>query len=100
MNSIRGITPQLTLPAVAPAAAPQPAAGAQPFKDFLIQSIGHVNNMQADADKAVQQLLTGGDVNPAEVLTTIQKSDMTFKMMMQIRNKLVQAFQEVNNIRI
>ena len=55
---------------------------------------------QQEADKAVQQLITGGDVNPAEVLTTVQKADMSFRMMMQIRNKLVAAFQEVNNIRI
>jgi len=42
----------------------------------------------------------GGDVNPAEVLTTLQKADISFRMMLQIRNKLVQAYQEVNNIRI
>ena len=42
----------------------------------------------------------GGDVNPAEVLTTLQKADISFRMMLQIRNKLVQAYQEVNQIRI
>ena len=56
--------------------------------------------MQQQADQAVQQLVTGGDVNPAEVLTTLQKADMSFRLMLQIRNKLVQAYQEVNNIRI
>ena len=50
--------------------------------------------------QAVEQLVTGGDVNPAEVLTTLQKADMSFQLMLQIRNKLVQAYQEVNNIRI
>lgn len=74
--------------------------GQQPFKSFLMESLSQVNNMQQDADKAVQQLITGGDVNPAEVLTTVQKADMSFRMMLQIRNKLVAAFQEVNNIRI
>jgi flagellar hook-basal body complex protein FliE len=80
---------------------PQAATEAQkPFKDFMLQSLNEVNTMQQDADKAVQQLVTGGDVNAAEVLTTLQKADMSFKLMMQIRNKLVQAYQEVNNIRI
>ena len=79
----------------------QPVAEAQkPFKDFILEALNEVNTMQADADKAVQQLVTGGDVNAAEVLTTLQKADMSFKLMMQIRNKLVQAYQEVNNIRI
>jgi len=80
-----------------------PAKGEQAgssFKDLMLESLKHVNSMQNDADQAVQQLMTGGDVDPAEVLTAIQKADMTFRMMLQIRNKLVQAYQEVNQIRI
>lgn len=72
----------------------------QPFKNMLLEALGQVNNMQQEADQAVQQLVTGGDVNPAEVLTSLQKADMSFRLMMQIRNKLVSAWQEVNNIRI
>jgi flagellar hook-basal body complex protein FliE len=77
------------------------AEGAQqPFKNMLLEALDQVNNMQAEADQAVQQLVTGGDVNPAEVLTSLQKADMSFRLMLQIRNKLVSAWQEVNNIRI
>jgi flagellar hook-basal body complex protein FliE len=72
----------------------------QPFKNMLLEALDQVNNMQQEADHAVQQLVTGGDVNPAEVLTSLQKADMSFKLMLQIRNKLVSAWQEVNNIRI
>jgi len=36
----------------------------------------------------------------AEVLTSVQKADLSFRMMMQIRNKLVQAYQEIKEIRI
>lgn len=91
----------LTPPAM-PLANVQPAgpAGAQPFKNILLEAIDQVNSMQSQAHEAVEQLVTGGDVNPAEVLTTIQKADISFRMMLQIRNKLVQAYQEVNNIRI
>jgi len=87
---------------LAPPAAPSLPASApeQPFKNILLDAIGHVNQVQHDADQAVQQLLTGEDVNPAEVLTSLQKADMSFRLMLQVRNKLVQAFQEVNNIRI
>jgi flagellar hook-basal body complex protein FliE len=72
----------------------------QPFKNMLLEALDQVNNMQQESDKAVQQLVTGGDVNPAEVLTSLQKADMSFRLMLQIRNKLVSAWQEVNNIRI
>lgn len=78
----------------------KPEQAGNSFKDLMLESLQHVNSMQHDADQAVQQLMTGGDVDPAEVLTAIQKADMTFRMMLQIRNKLVQAYQEVNQIRI
>ncbi len=79
----------------APGAANQPS-----FKSFLLDSIQQVNTMQNDADKAVENLFTGGDVNPTEVLTAVQKADMAFRMMMQIRNKLSAAYDEFKNIRI
>jgi flagellar hook-basal body complex protein FliE len=88
-------------PPAMPLVQPQQAAtGAQPFKNILLEAIDQVNSMQSEANQAVEQLITGGDVNPAEVLTTLQKADISFRMMLQIRNKLVQAYQEVNNIRI
>jgi len=70
------------------------------FSKYLVDSIQEVNAMQQQADQAVEQLVTGGDVNPAEVLTAVQKADLAFRMMMQVRNKLMQAYQEVRDIRI
>ncbi len=76
------------------------SANGPSFKDFLLNSIGQVNSMQQEADKAVQGLFTGGDADPATVLTAVQKADMAFRMMMQIRNKLSSAYDEFKNIRI
>jgi flagellar hook-basal body complex protein FliE len=70
------------------------------FKEFMLDALDHVNSMQHDADHAVEQLATGEDVNAAEVLTAVQKADLSFRMMMQIRNKLIQAYQEIKEIRI
>ncbi len=70
------------------------------FKDVLLNSIREVNDAQQEADRAVEALFTGDDVNPAEVLTAVQKADLAFRMMMQIRNKLVAAYDEVKNIRV
>ncbi|MEX2176800.1 MAG: flagellar hook-basal body complex protein FliE [Pirellulaceae bacterium] len=92
--------PQITPPLSPPALPGAEATGGAPFKNILLEALDQVNSMQQQADQAVEQLVTGGDVNPAEVLTTLQKADMSFKLMLQIRNKLVQAYQEVNNIRI
>ncbi|ADB18986.1 flagellar hook-basal body complex subunit FliE [Pirellula staleyi DSM 6068] len=102
MTSIQGLSLPIPLspPSTGAIGGAEQTGGAQPFKNVLLEALDQVNNVQHDADQAVQQLVTGGDVNPAEVLTTLQKADMSFRMMMQIRNKLVQAYQEVSNIRI
>jgi flagellar hook-basal body complex protein FliE len=78
----------------------QAAQGSASFKDFLLESISEVNSMQQAADQAVEKLVTGGEVNPAEVLTAVQKADIAFRMLLQVRNKIVQAYEEVQAIRI
>lgn len=95
-----GISPLATPASAIQGNAAQGNAGTQPFKNILLEALDQVNSMQSQANQAVEQLVTGGDVNPAEVLTSLQKADISFRMMLQIRNKLVQAYQEVNNIRI
>ena len=75
-------------------------AGGGSFKNFLLESIDQVNQMQLDADKAVETLMSGGDANPAEVLTAVQKADLAFRMMMQMRNKLLEVYQQVQDVRI
>jgi flagellar hook-basal body complex protein FliE len=100
MSPIQSLAPSVPpLANISPPAAPG-SGEASPFRNLLLEGLDQVNSMQQEANAAVEQLVTGGDVNPAEVLTTLQKADMSFKLMLQIRNKLVQAYQEVNNIRI
>ena len=76
------------------------AAGGPSFSQLLGDSIQQVNAMQAEAATAVEALATGGDVQPAEVLTAVQKADLAFRMDMQVRNKLMQAYEEVKQIRV
>lgn len=99
MNPISNIH----LPTVLPGQSPDgvnPARDPASFKNFLLESIQEVNSMQQEADRAVEKLVTGGDVNPAEVLTAVQKADIAFRLMIQVRNKMVQAYEEVKNIRV
>ena len=93
-------TSQVGAPLVPPTAASQTKESGGGFKDLLVDSIKQVNSMQQEADQAVEKLFTGGDSNPAEVLSAVQKADLAFRMMMQVRNKLVQAYQEVKDIRV
>lgn len=72
----------------------------QQFSQILKDSIAEVNQMQADTDKAINALLTGKTDNVAEVLTAVQKADLAFKTLLQIRNKLLDAYNEVRQMRM
>lgn len=107
-NAVSGISPaimkqlnQLTSQGVqAKDLAGTAGASEVDFKELIMQSINQVNDMQQNADGAIETLMTGGDINPAEVMTAIQKADMSFRMMQQIRNKLMDAYREIKDIRI
>ena len=105
MNTIGNFSAASTAGSTFGATSPNGPAGAggpgeASFKNVLLDSIKQVNTMQQDADHAVESLFTGGDVDPAQVLTAVQKADLAFRMMMQIRNKLTAAFQEIKGIQI
>ena len=68
------------------------------FGDLLKEQIGKVNEMQLDADRAIEDLATGRTDNVAEVMTAVQKADLAFKTMMQIRNKLLNAYREISRM--
>lgn len=79
-----------------------PSRGAEgnPFANMMVDGFKQVNEMQNSANSQMEQLMTGGDVNQAEVFTSMQKADMSFRMLVQIRNKLMQAYEEINSIRV
>ena len=77
----------------------RPSDGAA-FKDFLLGSLNEVNASQQQASAMVEQLYTGGDVNPAEVMVGVQKADMALRLLLQVRNKLLAAYDEIKNIRV
>jgi len=76
------------------------ATGADAFGDLLVDQVKNVNTMQMDANDMVHSMLTGGDVNEAEVLTAVQKADLAFRMLLQVRNKLIEAYREIQQIQI
>lgn len=70
------------------------------FLGMLASGVDSVNQSQLEANQQVQALLTGEDVTQAEVLTAVQKADMSFRLLVQIRNKLISAYEELNGIRV
>ena len=84
---------------IAPAQGGKPASGAS-FQDVFKASMEEVNRLQAEADKATSALATGQTDNIAEVMTAVRKADLAFKTLLQIRNKLLDAYNEVRQMRI
>ena len=83
-----------------PAANPQGMSpGGPAFADLLGQAIGRGAAMQSEADLTVMHALAGGDITQVEVLSAVKKADLALRMMLQVRNKLLDAYNEVQQIR-
>lgn len=79
----------------------QAIQGGADFGDLLKQSIDQVNQTQVQASEMKQAFELGqGDANLAEVMVAVQKSSISFEAMVQVRNKLVEAYKEVMNMPI
>jgi flagellar hook-basal body complex protein FliE len=74
--------------------------GGPAFKDVLMQQIQDVNKMQAEAERAVEDLGAGRRDDMAQVLMAQQKADLAFQMLLQVRNKVMDAYQEIKDIRV
>lgn len=70
------------------------------FKSILLDSLNEVNRLQTEADKGVQRLLTGESNNVAEVLAAANKAGIAFDLLMEVRNKLTEAYQEIQQMRV
>ncbi len=68
------------------------------FDDLMQDAIGKISQVQNDADKAVKELASGGD--PAEAIIAMEKADMNFQMMVEVRNKLISAYEEIMRMQV
>jgi flagellar hook-basal body complex protein FliE len=78
----------------------EPAGGAD-FGDLLKQSIDKVNEAQQQASAMRSAFDSGqGEMDLAQVMIAVQKSSLSFEAMLQVRNKLVEAYKDVMNMPI
>ena len=65
------------------------------FGDLLGKMVGKVSEMQNSADQSIQSLATGESKGLHEVMLSVEKASISFQMLTQVRNKAVEAYQEV-----
>ncbi len=89
-----GITrPEITGPATT--AKPQSAGGPNSFGATLRSAVREVNGLQIQADKAAAQLATGNIEDVHQAMIAMQKASIAMQFTVQVRNKVVEAYQEI-----
>jgi flagellar hook-basal body complex protein FliE len=98
---------EIALTYAPPVAATRPAAAtssASPqgkdFQAHLKQALGDVNDLKQQADQAIHQLIGEGKGDLQETIVAMEKADVSFRLMMQIRNKILEAYQEIVRMQV
>lgn len=96
MPSISPFQPIKNIPLpdpIAPAAGG--ATGSDAFSSILQQSVQNVSHLQGDAETSINQFISGEQEDPHTTMLAVQRASLAFDMFVQVRNKVVQAYQEV-----
>ncbi len=68
------------------------------FGDTLKNAINQVNDLSSNSDQKVTELVQGDRQDVHNVMIAVEKADIAFELMMQVRNKIVSAYQEVSKL--
>ena len=97
-NSLNPISPLGKPGGVRPAS--QPKTAGDDFASMVKDQLRKVSDMQSEADQNVQKLLSGETESITEVFTAARKAEVAFSLLMELRNKLVDAYDEIKNMRV
>jgi len=76
------------------------AGNGSDFKSLLMDSINEVNRLQSEADEATNNYVVNGTGNVAEVFTAVKKAEMAFQTLVQMRSTLLDAYEEIKQMRV
>ena len=72
--------------------------GSVSFGDVLKNAVNQVNQVNDSAAAQVNNLLHGSSSNMNDVMIAVEKADVSFQLMMQVRNKIVNAYQDIEKM--
>jgi flagellar hook-basal body complex protein FliE len=70
------------------------------FGDWLVQRFDQVNGKLVDAEHQVQRLAVGDVDNLHQVMISMEEAKLDFQLALQIRNKLLEAYQDVIRMQV
>lgn len=75
-------------------------AGGEGFASALREAVDRVRDLEAESGAEIKRFLTGESEDLHKMLLSIQKSELAFEMLLQVRNKVVQAYQEIMRMQV
>ncbi len=77
---------------------PEKKEAAGSFDSAMKYALSKVTDIQKEAEVAVQELTSGGDITQAVI--AMEKADMSFQLMVEVRNKLLSAYEEIMRMQV
>lgn len=96
--AISSITPPASIESLGAAAAS--SAPKQSFQDVFSTAINHVEASRASADQAAQNFMNGGTQELHSTILAAQNAELDFEMFLQVRNKVVSAYEEIMKMQL
>ncbi|NLG19504.1 MAG: flagellar hook-basal body complex protein FliE [Fibrobacter sp.] len=100
MNQINSIGPIQSGGSIEKSLGVKQQKGGPSFKDTFQNFLSDVNAMQQKADQSIQKMAAGEITDVHQVMSSVEEANVAFNMMMEIRNKVMDAYQEIMRIRL
>jgi len=74
--------------------------GIESFKSLLNDKLNEVNQLQVDSENTTEDFINGKDVDIHQVMLSAEEAKMSIETAVQVRNKIVEAYQEINRMQL
>jgi flagellar hook-basal body complex protein FliE len=91
---------QSILPEAGPAPEKTGGTSTAPFSDYVKHSLEDVNRRLLQADQKIDDLVTGKNQDISNTMISMQKAEISFELVTQIRNKIIAAYDEIKRMSI
>lgn len=98
LNTPSRIEDMALRPAGIPAERKTGPEGGASFKDVLQGLVAQVDSLQKDADTSIRGLIAGQETDVHNVAIKMEEASVAFDLMMEVRNKLLEAYQEISRM--
>ncbi len=96
---INAIGNSLPIPSL-PGSRPADGSSLESFQGMLSDAVGSLGKLQSEADVSAARLVTGEPVELHEVLLATERVSLAFQLVVQVRNKVVEAYQDVMRMQV